>query len=75
MGYLKPPPPAREDYIFDVIADLLTRDRTSRFHRELVEAKGVAESIQAVNGLPGSRYPNLFCVFATVRHPHKISAA
>lgn len=74
MGYLKPPPPAREDYVFDVIADLLTRDRTSRFHRELVEARGVAESIQAVNGLPGSRYPNLFCVFATVRHPHKIDS-
>jgi len=72
MGFLKPPPPAREDYVFDVIASLLSRDRTSRFYRYLVEDKGLAESVQAVNGMPGSRYPNLFCVFASVRRPHRI---
>ncbi|MDI9571443.1 MAG: pitrilysin family protein [Pseudomonadota bacterium] len=72
MGFHKPPPPQREDYVFDVIEALLSRDRSSRFYRRLVETQGLAESVQAANGLPGNRYPNLFCVFATARHPHKI---
>jgi len=72
MGFLKSPPPNRVDYVFDVIEALLSRDRSSRFYRQLVEAQGLAESVQAVNGLPGNRYPNLFCVFASVRHPRKI---
>ena len=72
MGFLKSPPPNREDYVFDVIEALLSRDRSSRFYRQLLETQGLAESVQAVNGLPGNRYPNLFCVFASVRHPHKI---
>lgn len=70
IGYHKPPPPSQEDYIFDVIESILSRGRTSRFYKTLVEQKGLAESVQAANGTPGARYANLFAVFATPRHPH-----
>jgi predicted Zn-dependent peptidase len=70
MGYHKPPPPSQDDYVFDVIEAILSRGRTSRFYKTLVEERGLAEDVQATNGTPGARYPNLFAIFATPRHPH-----
>ena len=70
IGYHKPPPPDADDYVLDVIESILSRGRTSRFHKRLVEERALAESVEVVNGLPGSRYPNLFAIFATPRHPH-----
>lgn len=70
MGYHKPPPPEFEDYVFDVIESILTRGRTSRLFKKLVDEGRIAENIQAVNGLPGARYPNQFTLMATPRHPH-----
>jgi predicted Zn-dependent peptidase len=70
LGYHKPPPPAFEDHVFDVIESILARGRTSRLFKALVDEKRIAESIQAVNGMPGARYPNQFVLFATPRHPH-----
>ncbi len=70
IGYHKPPPPAFADYVFDLIESLLTRGRTSRLFKTLVEEKRLAKSIQAHNGLPGARYANQFVFFATPRHPH-----
>ena len=72
IGYHKPPLPAADDYRFDLIEAILSRGRTSRFYKTLVETQGIAESVSAVNGMPGSRYPNLFSIFATVRNPHKV---
>jgi predicted Zn-dependent peptidase len=70
LGYHKPPPPGFADYVFDVIESILTRGRTSRLFKVLVDEKRIAENIQAANGLPGGRYPNQFVLFATPRHPH-----
>ena len=70
IGYHKPPPPAFDDYLFDMIESILTKGRTSRLFKILVEEKGLAKSIQSANGLPGARYPNQFVIFATPRHPH-----
>ena len=70
LGYHKPPPPGFTDHVFDVIESILTRGRTSRLFKALVDEKRIAENIQAVNGLPGGRYPNQFVLFATPRHPH-----
>ncbi|HOG15968.1 MAG TPA: pitrilysin family protein [Syntrophales bacterium] len=70
IGYHKPPPPDFDDYVLDVIESLLSRGRTSRFYKRLIEERGLAESVDAANGLPASRYPNLFAIFATPRHPH-----
>jgi len=70
LGYHKPPPPDFSDYVFDLIEAVLTRGRTSRLYKTLVEEKRLAKSVQAHNGLPGARYPNQFVFFATPRHPH-----
>jgi predicted Zn-dependent peptidase len=70
LGYHKPPPPDFSDYAFDLIESLLTRGRTARLHKILVEEKRIAKSIQAHNGLPGARYPNQFVFFATPLHPY-----
>ncbi len=65
VAFHKPTLPHRHDYVFDVIEAVLTDGRSSRLVRELVDRRGVAASVSAVNGLPGARYPNLFAVFLT----------
>ena len=70
MGFHKPNFPAYEDYIFDVMETILADGRTSRFYNLLVTKMQIVDRISAYNGLPGSRYPNLFTIFATPRHPH-----
>ena len=70
LGYHKPPPPVFADYVFDVIESILTRGRTSRLFKALVDEKRIAENIQSANGLPGARYSNQFVLFATPRNPH-----
>jgi len=70
IGYHKPNMPAFDDYVFDVIESLLSRGRTSRLYKTLVSEKGVADSIQTANGMPGSRFANLFTIYGAPRHPH-----
>ena len=70
IGWHKPTVPAFEDYVFDVIEALLSKGRTSRFHRAIVQGKQIAEDVSAVNGMPGARYANLFMISGTPRHPH-----
>ena len=70
IGWHKPTLPAAEDYVFDVIEALLSKGRTSRFHRSIVQGKQIAEDVSATNGMPAARYPNLFMVTGTPRHPH-----
>lgn len=67
MGYHKPAMPARDDYVFDLIATLLTEDRSSRLYRSLVMERGLAVSVNTYASSPGSRLPNLFLVMATPR--------
>jgi len=69
VGYHKPNMPAFDDYVFDVIESILTHGRTSRLYKALVTEKGVAETIQAINGMPGSKYPNLFVFFGAPLSP------
>jgi predicted Zn-dependent peptidase len=71
IGYHKPLPPAQDDYIFDVIEAILSKGRTSRFYRKMVEELKIAESVATANGTPGARYPNLFAIYATPRRPHE----
>ncbi|MDQ5985668.1 MAG: putative zinc protease [Syntrophus sp. SKADARSKE-3] len=73
IGFHKPPPPDSDDDVFEMIESILSRGRTSRFYKTLVEKKGIAEDVQASNGTPGSRYANLFAIFASPRHPHSSS--
>ncbi len=70
IGYHKPSLPHFDDYVFDVIDILLSDGRTSRLYKKLVEEKKISVSVSTSNGFPGSRYANLFTVFATPRSPH-----
>lgn len=70
IGYHKPTAPAAEDYVFDVLETILSKGRTSRLYSKLVLQMQIADSISAHNGLPATRYPNLFAIFASPRHPH-----
>lgn len=70
IGFHKPNLPAFEDYVFDVLETILSKGRTSRLYDKLVTRQQIAKSVSAVNGVPASRYPNLFIIAAQPRHPH-----
>lgn len=70
VAFHKPALPSRQDYVMDLLDALLTGGRTSRLYRRLVEEDQVAISVSTSNGVPGSRYPNLFLISAAPRHPH-----
>jgi predicted Zn-dependent peptidase len=70
IGYHKPAAPAYKDYVFDVVETILTKGRTSRLYNLLVTEMGIAESVSASNGTPGTKYPNLFTIFAAPRNRH-----
>jgi predicted Zn-dependent peptidase len=69
IGYHKPNAPAYEDYVFDVLQTILTKGRTSRLYNKLVTELQIAKSVSVYNGVPATRYPNLFTIFAQPRHP------
>lgn len=70
IGYHKPTAPAYDDYVFDVLESILTSGRTSRLYNLLVTEMGIAKSVNAGNGTPGTRFPNLFTISAEPRYPH-----
>ncbi|HRS97851.1 MAG TPA: pitrilysin family protein, partial [Smithella sp.] len=70
IGFHKPNAPVYADYVFDVLETILTKGRTSRLYRALVTDSQIAKSVTAINGIPASRYPNLFIIMAQPRHPH-----
>ena len=70
IGFHKPNPPHPDDIVCDIIEYLLSNGRTSRFYRRLVEEEKIAVDVSASSSFPGERYPNLFVIFATPRHPH-----
>lgn len=71
MGFHKPNAPHDDDVVFAVIQGVLTRGRTSRLYRELVERRKIALSVSAYS-VPGDRYPNLLVIDAVPRHPHTV---
>ncbi len=70
IGYHKPTAPDKDDYTLDVLETVLSKGRTSRLYARLVVNQRIAESISVQNGVPATRYPNLFTIFARPRHPH-----
>lgn len=69
IAFHKPTLPAREDYVFDLLDLVLSGGRTSRLYQALVVEQQLATSVSTY-GAPGARYPNLFVISATPRHPH-----
>ncbi len=70
IGYHKPNPPHPDDVVCEIIDALLSSGRTSRFYKRLVEEEKIAVEVSAAHGFPGERFPNLFTLFGTPRHPH-----
>jgi predicted Zn-dependent peptidase len=70
IGFHKPNPPHEDDAVCEIIEGILGSGRTSRLYRRLVEEEKIAVAVSASNGYPGERYPNLFVLFATPRHPY-----
>ena len=54
----------------DVVEAVLDKGRTSRLYKKLIEETGLAETAYASGGIPGSRYDNLFVIYARPRYPH-----
>ncbi len=68
-GYHRPDFRDPDDAVYDVMADLLSKGRTSRLYRSLVRDKQIA--IEAEGGsYPGKKYPNLFYFFAAPSKGH-----
>ena len=61
IGYHKPTLPNRDDYVFDMISELLGGGRTSRLYQALVR-NGKAISMDVDNSVPGTRLHNLMVI-------------
>ena len=69
IAFHKPTLPAKADYAFDLLDQILTQGRTSRLYQTLVVEQQLATSVSSYTA-PGSRYPNLFVISAAPRYPH-----
>ncbi len=67
IAYHKPTMPHRDDYVFDIIMQMLTSGRTSRLYQALVLDKKLVTEVDAF-GAPGSRYDNLMVLGVVPRN-------
>lgn len=70
IGYHKPTIGHPDDFVFDVIDEVLTEGVTSRLYSTLVREKRLAASVLSDTNYPGVRAPNLFVIAATPLAPH-----
>jgi predicted Zn-dependent peptidase len=68
-GYHRPDFRDPDDAVYDVLADLLSKGRTSRLYRSLVRDKRIAIAAQG-GSFPGNKYPSLFFFFAAPSRGH-----
>ncbi len=73
IGFHRPDMKDADEPVFNVIEDILTSGRTSRFNRTIVEKKRIAVSMWASASAPGERDPNLFVLGGTPRAPHTVA--
>jgi predicted Zn-dependent peptidase len=70
IGYPKPTIPHRDDYIFDVLDQILCEGRTSRFYKRLVDEDRLVQKIACSDSTPGSRLNNLYFIYASILQGH-----
>ncbi|MFC1520844.1 M16 family metallopeptidase [Elusimicrobiota bacterium] len=73
IGWHKPNAPHADDSKFVFLKAVLNEGWTSRFYKNLVEKKQMAQSIDIWHDDPGSRYPNMLTIFADSRAPYTIN--
>lgn len=71
VGYHKPTLPHDDDYVFDLLNEVLAEGRSSRLYRSLVLEKRLAASVETSTSVPGSRLPNLFLIEVNPLNPGK----
>lgn len=70
IGFHKPALGHPDDYVFDVIDEILTDGLTSRLYTKLVLGGRLASAVNSDANYPGVRAPNLFVLQATPLAPH-----
>jgi predicted Zn-dependent peptidase len=68
IGWHMPAGGGVDQEAFDIIGDLLTRGRTSRLYKSLVEEKQLVTSVRAYSSF--TRFPDIFTIWATPKAPH-----
>ena len=66
VSYPKPTMPHRDDYIFDVLQQVLCEGNTSRLYQRLVEKDRLVQKVGCSASTPGARLDNAFFVYATL---------
>jgi predicted Zn-dependent peptidase len=69
IGYHKPTYPEREAYVFDLIDSVLSGGRTSRLYQRMVLQDQSVLNIFTTSAYPGTRFNNLFLVYALPQQP------
>jgi predicted Zn-dependent peptidase len=67
IAFHKPTMPHKDDYVFDILMQVLTDGRTSRLYRSLVVEQELVTDV-GVFSAPGSRYNNLMVLSLSPRH-------
>lgn len=70
IGWHMPAGGGVDQEVFDVISSLLTRGRTSRLYKSLVEEKQMVSSIRAISAF--TRFPDIFTIVAIPKAGHSI---
>jgi predicted Zn-dependent peptidase len=70
IGWHMPAGGGIDQPVFDIISNLLSRGRTSRLYKSLVEEKQIASSVDASSDF--SRFPSLFTIWVTPKAPHTL---
>jgi predicted Zn-dependent peptidase len=70
IGYHKPDIHHADDAVFDAITDIVGMGRTSRLYKSLVKEKKIAVAASGFQGMPGTKYPNLFLFYAVPARGH-----
>lgn len=66
IAFHKPTMPQKDDYVFDILMQVLTDGRTSRLYKALVVEQQLVTDV-GVFSAPGSRYDNLMVLSMTPR--------
>jgi predicted Zn-dependent peptidase len=69
IAYHKPVFPHRDDAPLSLLAEIMSRGRTSRLYQELIKKRRVAVSVDSFEA-PGAAYPNLLVFDVKPRKPH-----
>jgi predicted Zn-dependent peptidase len=63
-GYHRPDYRDPDDSVYDAITDIFSNGRTARLYRSLVRDQQIAADAEGFSGYPGTKYPELFAVYA-----------